>query len=91
MEAVELNDLSKTYPGGKEAVRQVNLSLAQGEVFVGYFLDKISGKRNDVIPALAQRGKIDLHGTDPVEQIRAELFLFDHGPDIGIRRSRSPG
>ena len=54
---------------------------------VGYFLDKISGKRNDVIPALAQRGQIDLHGTDPIEQIRAELFLFDHGPDIGIRCS----
>ena len=33
MEAVVLEHLSKTYPGGKEAVRQVSLALGEGEVF----------------------------------------------------------
>lgn len=47
MEAVELNDLSKTYPGGKEAVRRVNLSLAQGEVF-GFLGPNGAGKTTTV-------------------------------------------
>lgn len=33
METVVLQSLSKTYSGGKLAVRQVSLSLNQGEVF----------------------------------------------------------
>ena len=33
MYAVELHSLSKTYPGGKQAVKNVSLSLAPGEVF----------------------------------------------------------
>ena len=33
MNAVELHNLSKTYPGGKQAVRDVSLSLEPGEVF----------------------------------------------------------
>ena len=33
MQTVVLQNLSKTYPGGKQAVRQITLSLEQGEVF----------------------------------------------------------
>lgn len=33
MEAIVFEQLSKTYPGGKEAVKELNLSLEQGEVF----------------------------------------------------------
>lgn len=33
MYAVELHSLSKTYPGGKQAVKNVSLSLEPGEVF----------------------------------------------------------
>ena len=33
MNAVELHNLSKTYLGGKQAVRDVSLSLEPGEVF----------------------------------------------------------
>lgn len=33
MDTVVLQDLSKTYPGGKQALRQISLSLEQGEVF----------------------------------------------------------
>ena len=33
MYAVELHNLSKTYPGGKQAVQNVSLALEPGEVF----------------------------------------------------------
>lgn len=33
MEAVTIQKLSKTYPGGKEALKQLSLSLNTGEVF----------------------------------------------------------
>lgn len=33
MEAVTIQKLSKTYPGGKEALKQLSLSLSTGEVF----------------------------------------------------------
>ena len=33
METVTIQKLSKTYPGGKEALKQLSLSLNLGEVF----------------------------------------------------------
>ena len=47
MEAVMLEHLSKTYPGGKEAVRQVSLALGKGEVF-GFLGPNGAGKTTTV-------------------------------------------
>ena len=47
MQAVELKDLSKTYPGGKRAVQSVSLSLAPGEVF-GFLGPNGAGKTTTV-------------------------------------------
>ena len=47
MEAVVLEHLSKTYPGGKEAVRQVSLALGEGEVF-GFLGPNGAGKTTTV-------------------------------------------
>lgn len=34
METVTIQKLSKTYPSGKEALKQLSLTLSTGEVFV---------------------------------------------------------
>ncbi|HIW73505.1 MAG TPA: ABC transporter ATP-binding protein [Firmicutes bacterium] len=47
MFAVSLQNLSKTYPGGKQAVRRVTLSLEQGEVF-GFLGPNGAGKTTTV-------------------------------------------
>lgn len=47
MNAVSLNHLSKTYPGGKEAVRQVCLELEEGSVF-GFLGPNGAGKTTTV-------------------------------------------
>lgn len=47
MEAVELQNLSKTYPGGKKAVKSVTLSLSPGEVF-GFLGPNGAGKTTTV-------------------------------------------
>ena len=47
MEAVVLEHLSKTYSGGKEAVRQVSLALGEGEVF-GFLGPNGAGKTTTV-------------------------------------------
>ena len=47
MNAVELHNLSKTYPGGKQAVRDVSLSLEPGEVF-GFLGPNGAGKTTTV-------------------------------------------
>lgn len=47
MEAVVLDNLSKTYPGGKRAVQSVSLSLAPGEVF-GFLGPNGAGKTSTV-------------------------------------------
>ena len=47
METVVLQSLSKTYSGGKLAVRQVSLSLNQGEVF-GFLGPNGAGKTTTV-------------------------------------------
>ena len=47
MNAVELHNLSKTYPDGKQAVRDVSLSLEPGEVF-GFLGPNGAGKTTTV-------------------------------------------
>ena len=47
MQAVELDHLSKTYPGGKRAVDQISLALKEGEVF-GFLGPNGAGKTTTV-------------------------------------------
>lgn len=47
METILLNNLSKTYPGGKEALRHMSLSLGTGEVF-GFLGPNGAGKTTTV-------------------------------------------
>ena len=47
METILLNNLSKTYPGGKEALRHMSLSLGPGEVF-GFLGPNGAGKTTTV-------------------------------------------
>ena len=47
MEAVTIQKLSKTYPGGKEALKQLSLSLSTGEVF-GFLGPNGAGKTTTV-------------------------------------------
>ena len=47
MNVVEVHNLSKTYPGGKQAVRDVSLSLEPGEVF-GFLGPNGAGKTTTV-------------------------------------------
>ncbi len=47
MDVISLQNLSKTYSGGKQAVRQISLSLKQGEVF-GFLGPNGAGKTTTV-------------------------------------------
>ena len=47
MQAVSIQKLSKTYPGGKEALKEISLSLAPGEVF-GFLGPNGAGKTTTV-------------------------------------------
>ena len=46
METVTIQKLSKTYPGGKEALKQLSLSLSTGEVF-GFLGPNGAGKNDN--------------------------------------------
>lgn len=71
MDTVVLQDLSKTYPGGKQAPRQISLSLEQGEVF-GFWGPNGAGKTTTVKllngMLAPSQGKIRVLGLDPAKQ-----------------------
>ena len=71
MKTVVLEDLSKTYPGGKEAVKGISLSLEKGEVF-GFLGPKGAGKTTTVkllngmlVPS---KGRCCVLGFDPTRE-----------------------
>lgn len=71
MEAVVLDNLSKTYPGGKRAVQSVSLSLAPGEVF-GFLGPNGAGKTSTVkmLNGILKptEGGCRVFGYDPVKE-----------------------
>lgn len=71
MDTMVLQDLSKTYPGGKQALRQISLSLEQGEVF-GFLGPNGAGKTTTVKllngMLAPSQGKIRVLGLDPAKQ-----------------------
>ncbi len=71
MEAVTIQALSKTYPNGKEALKQLSLSLSTGEVF-GFLGPNGAGKTTTVkllTGVLAPSGgSCDIMGVDPNTQ-----------------------
>ncbi|MDO4285394.1 MAG: ABC transporter ATP-binding protein [Eubacteriales bacterium] len=71
MNAVTIQELSKTYPGGKEALKQLSLSLSAGEVF-GFLGPNGAGKTTTVkllTGALAPSGgHCDIMGVNPNAQ-----------------------
>ncbi len=70
MQAVDLNNLSKTYPGGKQAVKKITLSLNQGEVF-GFLGPNGAGKTTTVKllngMLTPSEGSCRVLGIDPVQ------------------------
>ena len=71
MKTVVLEDLSKTYPGGKEAVKGISLSLEKGEVF-GFLGPNGAGKTTTVkllngmlVPS---KGRCCVLGFDPTRE-----------------------
>ena len=71
MQAVALQELSKTYPGGKQAVNRISLSLSQGEVF-GFLGPNGAGKTTTVKllngMLLPSEGNCQVFGINPAEQ-----------------------
>lgn len=71
MEAIITHDLSKTYPGGKEAVKGMNIALSPGEVY-GFLGPNGAGKTTAVkllTGLLAPtRGESMVFGLDPARE-----------------------
>ena len=71
MKTVTLQDLSKTYSGGKEAVKGISLSLEQGEVF-GFLGPNGAGKTTTVKllngMLAPTSGKCSVMGSDPARE-----------------------
>ena len=71
MQAVTLQNLSKTYPGGKQAVKRIDLSLKQGEVF-GFLGPNGAGKTTTVKllngMLTPSEGNCRVFGIDPVQE-----------------------
>lgn len=70
MQAVTMEKLSKTYPGGKQAVRRLSLSLDEGEVF-GFLGPNGAGKTTTVKLLTGMltpsEGICRIFGTDPAD------------------------
>ena len=91
MQAIALNQLSKTYPNGKQAVRQITLSLEEGEVF-GFLGPNGAGKTTTVklltgmlTPSGGTCRVLELNPTEHPEQIHAfsgvvteHAQMYDH-------------
>ena len=78
MEAVTIQKLSKTYPGGKEALKQLSLSLSTGEVF-GFLGPNGAGKTTTVKLLTGvltpSGGSCDIMGVNPnVQPEKAHLL-----------------
>lgn len=71
MQAVALQNLSKTYPGGKQAVKRITLSMDQGEVF-GFLGPNGAGKTTTVKllngMLAPSEGDCRVLGVDPAEE-----------------------
>ena len=57
----------------------------------GKVLRKVPDEERNVLGALAQRRNMDGKNVQPIEQIGAELLLFDHRTKIAIGRREEPG
>ena len=68
MDTILLDNLSKTYPGGKQALTGISLSLGEGEVF-GFLGPNGAGKTTTVklLTGILSptRGRCQVMGTDP--------------------------
>lgn len=78
METVTIQKLSKTYPGGKEALKQLSLSLSTGEVF-GFLGPNGAGKTTTVKLLTGvltpSDGSCDIMGVNPnVQPEKAHLL-----------------
>ena len=77
METVTIQKLSKTYPGGKEALKQLSLSLSTGEVF-GFLGPNGAGKTTTVKLLTGvltpSDGSCDIMGVNPNIQPEKPIF-----------------
>ena len=78
METVTIQKLSKTYPGGKEALKQLSLSLSAGEVF-GFLGPNGAGKTTTIKLLTGvltpSDGSCDIMGVNPNIQPEKAHFL----------------
>ena len=78
METVTIQKLSKTYPGGKEALKQLSLSLNLGEVF-GFLGPNGAGKTTTVKLLTGvltpSGGSCDIMGVNPSTQPEKAYLL----------------
>lgn len=81
METVAIQKLSKTYPGGKEALKQLSMSLSTGEVF-GFLGPNGAGKTTTVkllTGVLSPSGGLcEIMGVNPnIQPEKVHLLWYD--------------